>query len=228
MLLAVCVCICEDLRRRMLLLFCCVIYHTIPYHTMPYHTIPYRTIPYHPSNCLTATHAHLHGFCTGVNGLGKVSHVIARSTIKTNGITGVAFWTDAAQSSTAAYSFHNIGVWIVGCSIQGNGHLSQHGGGIKVTTGKALSRALYIISNTITSNQCHSGVGAAISVTLRGASTRNAAFSAALESHAIQDGFGTCLIKDNTVLANTAAEYVVWCHGLWLCPFVRSAGKRRR
>ena len=138
-------------------------------------------------------------------GLGRFSHVIVASNVSSNGQHGIYFPFDVAQTVSSAYSLKKLAVWIVGNTIDSNG--GDYGGGIRVGANQGLNRAIYIVDNTITSNRGLKNSGAGIYLKLNGVSTRNAGFNAALEAEAIRDGFGTCLIRGNTISGNTAAMY---------------------
>jgi len=70
----------------------------------------------------------------GTKGLGATSHVIARSSIESNGRFGVHFVTDVRQS----VDFDLLVVVIAGNTINGNSKTSADGGGVRIQAGRAL------------------------------------------------------------------------------------------
>ena len=117
-------------------------------------------------------------------------HVIAHTSIAGNGGSGIFVAKDVFQGTLHAY--RDIGIWIVGNSIENNGQGGSGGGGIITDGSTHLSRSIFILDNIIDSNDAKGYVmGAAISLSLNGATTQSSRFSGTLASATIRDGFGT-------------------------------------
>lgn len=116
----------------------------------------------------------------GSRGLGRVPHVIAQSDISGNAVIGISFVMDWPQGTS--YPYADIGVWIDGNSVEGNGHGSGTGerGGIRVKYGGRLYRPIALTGNDIRSNigTGSPNFGAAVLLSLAGApTTPSAAFT---------------------------------------------------